>query len=300
MVVFDRAALRRQRDRAAAGFSGADFLFREVADRLADRLLDIKRRFPIALDLGSRTGVFARTVGRRGGIETLFQCDLSLRMADRAPPPALVADAEFLPFREESLDLVVSTLDLHWVNDLPGALVQINRALKPDGLFLAAMLGGDTLHELRDCLINAEVEVSGGASPRISPFADLRDMGGLLQRAGFALPVIDSDTITVTYENAFRLMADLRAMGEGNVALNRVRRPSARTLFMRTAALYRDRHAGPDGRIPATFQVIYLHGWAPHSSQQKPLRPGMAKHRLAHALDAAEHATGAKAIPAGR
>lgn len=297
-MIFDRQAVRLRRDRAAQGFDTGGFLVDEVADRLADRLLDIKRDFPTALDLGCHTGAMGRAVGNAapgggaaGGIRTLVQADLSPAMAARAGALALAADEEFLPFREESFDLVLSCLSLHWVNDLPGTFIQINRALRPDGLFLGAMLGGDTLVELRECLIEAELAVTGGASPRLSPLTDLRDAGGLLQRAQFALPVIDSDRITVTYDNALALMADLRRMGETNAVIERTRKPLSRAVLMQAAQLYQDRFAGPDGRIPATFQVIYLHGWAPHASQPKPLRPGSAKTRLADALGVTEHKT---------
>lgn len=297
MTVFDRRLVRARRERAAAGFRDFDFLFREVADRLGDRLLDITRRFPMALDLGCRTGVLGEVLEDRGGIETLIQADLSEGMARQAVGGALVADEESLPFDTQCFDLVISNLALHWVNDLPGALVQCQRCLKPDGLFLGAMLGGDTLHELRDCLMEAELELRGGVSPRLSPFAQVRDAGALLQRAGFALPVTDSDIITVTYENAFGLMRDLRGMGETGAALSRAKQFTRRDLFMRTAALYQDRHADGDGRISATFEVIYLHGWAPHDSQQRALRPGSAKTRLADALGATEVGTGEKADP---
>jgi SAM-dependent methyltransferase len=192
---------------------------------------------------------------------------------------------------------VLSNLSLHWVNDLPGALLQARRCLKPDGLFLCAMLGGDTLFELRDCLMAAEIELRDGASPRLSPFAQVRDAGALLQRAGFALPVTDSDTIAVTYQDAFRLMADWRGMGEAGAALTRPRGFTPRALFLRAAELYQERHGGADGRIAATFEVIYLHGWSPHISQPQPLRPGSAETRLADALDTTEIPTGEKAGP---
>ncbi len=294
MQIFDRRAVTLHRDRAAPGFSDGGFLVKEVADRLADRLVDITRQFPTALDLGCHCGEFGRIAAGRGGIETLLQMDLSEKMARAAGALSIVGDEEWLPIKEESLDLVISTLSLHWVNDLPGALIQINRSLKPDGLFLGAMLGGDTLIEWRDCLLRAEMQVSGGASPRFSPLADGRDAGSLLQRAGFALPVIDSDIITVTYDNAFKLMADLRAMGETNSVIERSRAPLNRSVLMRAAELYTEGYAGPDGRIPATFQIIYLHGWAPHESQQKPMRPGSAKTRLADVLGVEEHSAGEK------
>ena len=297
MTVFDRRLVRARRERAAAEFDGFDFLFREVADRLADRLLDIVRAFPLALELGAHNGVLKRVLADRGGVETLIQCDLSERMARKADGLAVVADEEALPFDAPHFDLVFSNLSMHWVNDLPGALVQAARCLKPDGLFLGAILGGDTLHELRECLMQAELDLSGGVSPRFSPFAQVRDAGALLQRAGFTLPVTDSDIITVTYENAFRLMRDLRGMGETGAALNRSRNFTRRELFLRAAALYQERHADSDGRIPATFEVIYMHGWSPHASQQKALRPGSAKTRLADALDTEEIGTGEKAGP---
>ncbi len=284
MTVFDRTLVRRRRDRAAPGFAGHAFLFDEIADRLADRLEDVTRSFPLALDLGARHGAMRRALAGRKGIGTLVACDLSEPFARRAGAPAVVADEEFLPFAAQSFDLVVSNLALHWVNDLPGALIQIRRALKPDGFLCAAMLGGETLNELRRCLYEAEQTVSGGVSPRVSPFAEVRDAGGLLQRAGFALPVVDSDTLTVTYSDALALMRDLRGMGETNAVLARRRVPARRDLILEVARLYAERYAEPDGRVPATFQVLYLAGWAPHESQQQPLKPGSATHRLGDAL----------------
>ncbi len=297
MNLFDRAAVRRHRDRAATGLDDHDFLFREVAERLAGRLDDIRRDFPVALDLGGHGGPLAAALAGRGGIERLVQTDLSAALLGRAEGPRVAADEELLPFAAESFDLVASVLSLHWVNDLPGALVQIRRALKPDGLFLAAMLGADTLHELRQAFATAEIAEEGGASPRLSPFADIRDAGALLQRAGFALPVVDADGITVTYPDAFALMRDLRGMGETNALHERRKGFTRRATLMATAAAYAERFAGADGRVPATFQVIYLTGWAPHESQQKPLRPGAARTRLADALDTTESPAGDKARP---
>ncbi|MEX2296156.1 MAG: methyltransferase domain-containing protein [Dongiaceae bacterium] len=298
--VFDRRRLARHRDRAAARLDAHGFLFETVGERLADRLDDIRRRFPLALDLGCHDGTLRRLIGGRGGIETLIQSDLSeryARMAATPDAPALVADEEALPFAAGSFDLALSNLSLHWVNDLPGALLQIRYALKPDGLFLAAMFGSETLGELRECLLVAESALVGGAHQRVAPFADLRDAAGLLQRAGFALPVADSDTITVTYENAFRLMADLRGMGEQSPLLDAPRGFGSRQLFVEAARLYAERHAEPDGRIRATFRIVFLTGWAPHESQQKPLRPGGAQARLAEALDTEERPAGDKARP---
>lgn len=295
-IIFDRQLLRQRRDRAASRFQDFDFLIIEAADRLADRLLDLRRSFGRVLDLGARTGGMA-TVWPRGLEDTwLLHADLSPAMATRARAqgPAVACDEEALPFAEGSLDAVLSCLSLHWVNDLPGAMVQIRRALAPDGLFLASVLGGDTLVELREVLAAAELEVTGGLSPRVSPFADIPDLGGLLQRAGFALPVVDSDVLTVTYDNLFALMADLRGMGESNAVLERHKSPTRRGVLMRAAEIYRERFAGPDGRIPATFRILTMTGWAPDASQQQPLRPGSARARLADALDASEAPAGEK------
>jgi NADH dehydrogenase [ubiquinone] 1 alpha subcomplex assembly factor 5 len=286
MNVFDRRLLRRNRDRAAPRLGAHDFLFRDVAERLADRLDDVTRKFPRALDLGCHGGEIAAILRGRGGIETLVQCDLSPAMARRAQSngsATLVADEEALPFAPESFDLVISNLSLHWVNDLPGCLLQVRQCLKPDGLFLAAMLGGDTLAELRQALMEAELAESGGAGPRVSPFADLRDAGGLLQRAGFALPVVDGDRLTATYPDLLGLMRDLRGMGEANAVQARPRRFPPRTLFARADHLYR-RTADADGRLPATFQIITMTAWAPHVDQQRPLARGSARTRLADAL----------------
>ena len=301
MTVFDRRLVRRHRERAAAGLAGHDFLLTHIAEGLLDRLYDIKRDFPQVLDVGCHGGTMARVLAGHKGIRRIVQCDLAPAMAVCAAAGSgaatVAADEEALPFADEAFDLVVSNLSLHWVNDLPGALIQINRALRPDGLFLAAMLGGDTLFELRRSLMEAELALAGGISPRISPFTEVRDAGGLLQRAGFGLPVVDSDTVTVTYETPFKLLADLRGMGETNAGLARNPRPPRRTLWVEAARRYHDLFGGPDGRVPATFQVIYLTGWAPHDSQQKPLRPGSARGRLAEALGTAEQSAGVKAAP---
>ena len=300
--IFDRRALRSHRDRAAAGIDRHDFLFREVGERLLDRLSDIRRGFPLALDLGCRHGLTADLLAGRGGIETLVQAEFSPVLAARAArrsqssisTATLAADEEALPFAPGSLDLVLSILNLHWVNDLPGALLQIGHALKPDGLLLAAMIGGDSLKELRESLLQAEMEEEGGVSPRVSPMADVRDIGALLQRAGFALPVVDVDTLTVTYPSALALMHDLRGMGETASDHNRRHGLSRRATLLRAAAVYQERFADGDGRIPATFEVLYLTGWAPHESQPKALRPGSASTRLAEALDSTETPAGEK------
>jgi SAM-dependent methyltransferase len=206
----------------------------------------------------------------------------------------VIADEEALPFRDGALDLVVSALALQFVNDLPGVLVQIRRALKPDGLFLAALLGGETLTELRQSFAEAESEVESGASPRVAPFADLRELGALLQRAGFALPVTDVDRVSVRYDTVFNLMADLRRMGATNALVARRRAPLKRATLQRMAEIYAQRFADPDGRVRATFEIVWLSGWAPHPDQQQPLEPGTAKTRLADALGTQEISTGEK------
>lgn len=302
LLPFDRTTVRAHRERAAARLGQHDFLLREVGERLTERLGDIKRDFPRVLDLGAHDGSLLPLLGDKAGRELVVQADVAPAMARLAranTPGALqvVADEEVLPFAPASFDLAISNLSLHWVNDLPGTLVQIRHALKPDGLLLAAMLGGETLFELRQCLMEAELSVEGGLSPRISPFAEVRDMGNLLTRAGFALPVADADTITVSYANALALMRDLRGMGEGNAVSERRKTLSRRTTLLEAAALYDRKFAAADGRITATFQVIYLSGWAPHPSQQKPLRPGSAAQRLADALGTDEKPAGDKARP---
>ncbi|MFD2262302.1 methyltransferase domain-containing protein [Lacibacterium aquatile] len=288
--IFDRVAVRRNRERSAAGFKGHDFLYREVAGRLVDRLADIMRTFSLALDIGGRDGLLARALAEAGEdkVGTVITADLSETYARSASAPALVADEEWLPFKDGCFDLVTSCLALHWVNDLPGALIQMNRALKPDGLLLAAMLGGETLSELKECLIAAELELRGGVSPRTSPVAGVSDAGMLLQRAGFALPVVDSDVITVTYPDALALMRDLRGMGESNAVNSRPRGLTPPAVLMKAAADYAQRHAGPDGRIVASFEIITMTGWTPAEGQPRPLRPGSAKTRLADALGAKE------------
>lgn len=278
---FDRRAVRRHRERAAPGFDAHAFLFREVGDRLLDRLEDVRRTFPLALDLGAHDGWMAREAAGRGGIETMVSADLSPGFARQAPAPRLAADEELLPFGDASFDLALSNLSLHWVNDLPGALIQIRRALKPDGLFLASLFGGETLTELRAVLLEAELAERGGAAPRVSPTADVRDAGMLLQRAGFALPVIDTDRLTVTYPDALALMRDLRGMGETNALAERSRAPTPRAVFARAAALYAERHPG---RIEAQFDVLFLSAWAPHQSQQKAARRGSGAVGLGEAL----------------
>jgi SAM-dependent methyltransferase len=289
--IFDQSLLDARRRRAiAAATQGADFLLRLVADDLAERLQAVKRRFSLAVEIGSPISLVADRLKATGQIGRILRLD---RLAEASPH--VVGDAEALPLRAESLDLVISALSLQWIDDLPGALAQIRGALKPDSLFLAALLGGNTLTELREAMASAESEITGGASPRVAPFAELRAVGGLLQRAGFALPVIDQDRHTVRYESALHLMRDLRAMGATNILIERSRRPLPRAVLMRALEIYSERFADPDGRIRATFEVISLSGWAPHESQQQPLRPGSAKARLADALGVSERPAGEKA-----
>jgi SAM-dependent methyltransferase len=290
--IFDRNLHRLRLGRAARGYAG--FLKARAAGDAVDRLSDILHAFPLALDLGARDGAFARALpgtpaaGRVGTVIEADLCEPMLRGPGRSAL-RLVADEERLPFKAESLDLVVSLLSLHWTNDLVGALVQIRRALKPDGLFVGSLFGAATLNELRQSLIQAEAEVCGGAGLRVSPFADGYDMAGLLQRAGFALPVSDVDKVVVRYEHPLKLMADLRAMGETNALVDRARKPLSRAVLARAFDIYRERYGLADGRIPATFEILTATGWAPHPSQQQPLKPGSAKMRLADALGVVEH-----------
>lgn len=301
LAPFDRRHLRARRDRAAPRWRDHNFLVREAAERLLDRLDDVTRGFPAALDLGCHGGEVAALVKGRGGVETLVEADLStamVRLARESAPSAglsirwLVADEEQLPFADDSFDLVLSCLSLHWVNDLPGTLAWINRILKPDGLFLASLFGGGTLGELRAAWVEAETATEGGASPIISPFIDIRDAGSLLQRAGFALPVVDNDTITVRYAAALDLMRELRGMGEGNALRKRRKHFTRRNTLARAASAYREMFADSEGRMPATFQIITMTAWAPHESQPKPLPPGSAQARLAEALDGEEEPVG--------
>jgi len=294
-LLFDRSLHRRRLDRAAHAITGADFLRVRAAGDLVERLEAIMRSFPLAVDLGAREGAFRRALDvsdARPRVGLLIETDLSSDMLKDREGPRLAADEERLPFAPESLDLVVSTLALHWTNDLPGVLSQIRRALKPDGLFLGAILGGGTLNELRWALTQAEIEVTGGAGPRVSPFAGAYDGASLLQRAGFALPVTDTDIATVRYEHPMRLLADLRAMGETNVLVDRARRPLSRRVLARACELYAERFSDPDGRVRATFEIVTLTGWAPHASQQQPLKPGSARTRLADVLKTQEIGTG--------
>jgi SAM-dependent methyltransferase len=290
--LFDRALLVRRRERVAMEAARHEFLLERVGRELADRLTAIRRRFPIVLNLGAHHGFLGRQLRRLPGIEMVIESDPSSVLLAQCEGPRVQMDEEALAFADQSLDLVVSGLALQFVNDLPGTLVQIRRALKPDGLLLATMLGGSTLRELRTALLLAEEEAEGGVSPRVAPFADVRELGALLQRAGFALPVTDADAVTVTYPSPLALLHELRAMGGTNVLRARRKQPLRRATLQRAMEIYFERF-GLDGvRIPATFELVTLTGWAPHESQQKPLRPGAAKMRLADVLGTSEQSAG--------
>jgi SAM-dependent methyltransferase len=292
-VIFDRALIRRRRRRALA-LGPATFLLDRAAADFADRLAAVLRRFDVAVDLGTPGEAVRAALSRLGSIGTIIRTETVLPAGAARAEKLVGADEEALPFGNCTLDLVVSALALQFVNDLPGTLVQIRRALKPDGLFLAALIGGETLTELRQAFAAAESEIEGGASPRVAPFADLRELGALLQRAGFALPVTDVDRLTVRYDSAFGLMRDLRRMGATNALNARRRAPLKRATLMRMAEIYAQRFADADGRVRATFEIVWLSGWAPHPSQQQPLRPGAAQARLADALGTREIPTGEK------
>lgn len=290
--IFDRAAVRIHRDRAAritAGrdFGDSNFLFMEVADRLVDRLLDIQRNFEVALDLGCHSGEVLHWLNKNPGkVSHLFQTDMAPAYAKIAhkKSASFVSNEDALPIKPASLDLLITNMSLHWVNDLPGALIQMKQALKPDGLFLGSMLGGDSLFQMRGAIMDAEIELSGGVSPRVSPFATVQDAGRLMQNAGFTIPVLDSEVIDVTYDNLFKLAADLRNMGETNSVHVRNKTFSSRRLFMRAAEIYAEKHQQEDGRIPASFVILYMHGWAPDPSQQQPAKPGSGQASLANFL----------------
>lgn len=261
--IFDTARKHMNRKRGDSMNGDFDFLRTEIADRMVDRLLEINRQFEHILDVG---GDFARFAGK--------------------PAHTLALSDDPLELSKNSFDMITSNLGFHWANDLPGILIQLNQALKPDGLLLASMFGGTTLHELRHSFLTAEAEITGGASARVIPFAEVKDLGSLLQRAGFALPVTDLDTITVTYEHPLKLMQELRGMGETNALFDRPKNFLRRDVMMRACEIYQEQHSNPDGRIRATFQILYLTGWHPHESQQKPLKPGSAQMSLADALKA--------------
>ena len=295
--IFNSTIWQQNRDRAArTGFAQAAFLKELACTRLAERLELVKRDFTDILDLGCHSGQMGAALPSRFHQQPihLTQTDTSalfVQQAASANPFAqasLVMTDELLPVEQASCDAVLSSLYLHWMNDLPGMLTQIRLALRPDGLFLAVLLGGRSLTELRGCLAEAETELCGGLSPRVTPMADIRDLGSLLQRAGFALPVADAEMLTITYPDMFRMMADLRAMGGQNCLIGRVGHFTPRAVFLRAAELYQQKYSDASGQITASVELITLTGWAPDASQPKPLRPGSAAQRLAEALETTE------------
>ncbi len=280
-TIFDHeTAARRQRRAIAIGDPGAAFFLERAADDLEERISAVERRFEAAATLYSRSEAVRAALLRSGKAASVRRVETDAALA----ADAILASPEVLPFAEGELDLAVSLFALDTVNDAPGMLIQIRRALRPDGLFLGCMAGAGTLAELREALLVAETELTGGASPRVHPFADVRDAGALLQRAGFALPVTDHEAVTVRYDTMFALIRDLRAMGATSILAQRSRKPASRSLFLRAAEIYADRFSDPDGRVRATFSTIWMSGWAPHHSQQQPLRPGSGKVSLARAL----------------
>ena len=283
LLLFDRQLVRAHRRRGATGLGSHGFLLDRAAQDMAERLLDIERRFEPILLQGMRGGSLEHALQSHPRLGALIRAG-----SDETGRPELVLDEEALPFGRDRFEAVLSLLTLHWANDLPGALIQIRQSLKPDGLFIGTLFGGETLIELRTALAEAEIETAGGLSPRVSPFVELSDGAGLLQRAGFALPVADRDRVTVTYETPLHLMRELRGMGEANALRERRRVPLRRDTLARAFAIYAERFATGTGRIAATFDILTLTGWAPHERQQQPLRPGSAKTRLADALGTSE------------
>lgn len=285
-LIFDQALVAANRRRALKGGDPrAAFLIDIAADEIAERLSVVERSFEKGVELFGVTGATGAACFATGKVGAMQRVELQ---GTEATGDLTQAPLETLPLAPRSVNLIVSPLNLHVTNDTPGVFVQINRALVPDGLFLAAIPGTGTLQELREVLLETEAELTGGASPRVIPFADVRDIGALLQRAGFALPVVDMENYTVRYDTLFGLMKDLRAMGMANPLAGRSRKPLTRAFFLRAAELYAERYSDPDGRIRATFSILYISAWSPHESQQKPLKPGSARVRLADALKAAE------------
>ncbi len=285
--LFDQSLLRTRLKRALKK-GAADFLLERVADDFELRLQALARSFDTVADIGTLGSHAAlKLLASRRFKQIIRQAPLT-EMLGTGAWQKILGDTSLVPFAPQSLDAVVSLLALQWVDDLPGLLIQIKRALKADGLFMACLLGGQTLHELRDSFARAEIECEGGLSPRVSPFVDLRDIGALMQRAGFALPVVDTETITVRYQTPLALFADLRAMGGTNVLIERRKMPLRRKTLLRALEIYAENYSDADGRIRATFECLWVSGWTPHESQQKPLEPGSAKTRLADALNTKE------------
>ncbi|MAK62989.1 MAG: SAM-dependent methyltransferase [Ponticaulis sp.] len=290
--VFDRSKVRRRRDRAASSYQQSDFIKSRILEDIEDRILATARQFPLALALGGYSPGTKNRLGRY--CDTLIETDFSFARLPANGQMALTADEEWLPFADNQFDLIVSPLALHWVNDLPGTLIQINRCLKPDGFFIGVMPGGTSLKELRQSLLQAESELTDGAEMRVSPFADALDISGLLQRAGFALPVSDRDRLTIRYDSMFDLLRDLQAAGETHAPALTGRKPLSRRILMRAAEIYASEFADPDGRIRATVELVWMTGWAPHASQPRPKRPGSARASLAEAVGSIEHSAGEK------
>lgn len=284
-LLFDRLRLRLHRARAAATLPAHDFLLRLMGERLVERLEDVTRKFPRALDLGAHAGGTAQMLHGRFGIGTLVQAEPCEAMLAGASGLRVAADEEWLPFADDSFDLVVSAGALHWVNDLPGALAQIRRVLKPDGLFLGVFPGGDSLRELRSAFEQAEMRLTGGVSPRVSPFVEIKSGGALLQRAGFALPVADSESLTVVYADPLALLRELRGMGETGALRESRKGLMPRGLLMEALTEYKQRFADADGRTPAHVELLTLTGWKPHQSQPVAARRGSGKINLGRALE---------------
>ncbi len=281
IIIFDRDLIRRNKERSAVNFHDHDFLFKWSRNELSDRISDINRSFDNALQIGYRGGLTSEYHDKIGNIVTIDMVGKPTNFSGNY----IQASEEFLPIAPKTMELALSNLSLHTVNDLPGSLLQIKNCLKDDGLFIASIFGGETLYELRKIMSDVEIELYGGISPRIAPFADKLQIGELLGRAGFALPVVDSDIITVTYDNIFKLLHDIRGMGEGNAILARNKTPLGKEFFMRVAQKYAEEFSEDDGRIVASFEVIFMLGWTPHSSQQKPLKRGSAEYSLADVLN---------------
>jgi len=289
-ILFDQRLIRQHRQRASHRYADFAFLKDAASIRLADRLELMRRHFDLCLDIGAHDGRLAQHFAGLGKIGHMIHTDSAdgFALASKQHGSGVVHALGDLPYKPESFDAVFSCLSLHWVDDLPGLMMQARRLLKPDGLLLVSLLGGNSLAELKQALAEAEQDITGGLSPRCAPMADIRDIGGLMSRAGLALPVADSDRLTVNYPHMFKLMEDLRGMGEQNAMLARLKTPTRRRVFLRAAEIYQQRFARADGQIPASFEIVTVTGWAPHESQQKPLRPGTAAHRLASALESDE------------
>jgi NADH dehydrogenase [ubiquinone] 1 alpha subcomplex assembly factor 5 len=289
--IFDRGTTARNRRRAAAMPDTPPALLSANRQQLLDRLLDVKRTFGTALSLGCRSGETAKSLMRDHALETVVAADFAENFARRAKHEgfaAVACDEEWIPFGPEVFDLIIAEHSLHWTNDLPGSLIQLRRCLQPDGFFLASLFGGATLHELRDCLIEAESSILGGITPRVSPFVDVRDAGNLLVRAGFALPVADTDVTILEFDCLDDLFNELRLMGENNAIHERSKGLTTRRLFDTAEEFYRERHSSKEGKLLATFEIVTLTAWAPSETQQKPLSPGSARSRLSDALGAEE------------